>query len=390
MTSPLTSSGSQDTASASGPQIPHDQQRRPVPAAPVAAPEPHRQARPRLRALEGAGQRALGRHLGGGLQPVGAVVAVEHRHLAAVDRPLQVVLEELVGLALGLAELHGVGELGLGLLVATLLAAAPDHLVEGVPELGQLVGPANAELPGRLPVGHPGREPRVGPDPGHDVADQQQRDDQPDQRGRGRDAEDPPAGGPVGRLGPLLRLAGVLHLGGRHLRHQGRDGVDGGHDLAGHRLLLGLVARVEPGPDQPLDVTPALREPFQPGRVGVGVGAIGLLQDRDLLVDPRDDPPPQVGEEPRPVGGPLEQQQLQGRPGGVVERGLELRDGLGGEDVVVVQLLGPGVDRAEAGHRHPGHHHRGRQQAGQGQHQFGTNPKLHGHGLTGLPKVSAP
>jgi len=172
----------------------------------------------------------------------------------------------------------------------------------------------------------------------------------------------------------------VLHLGGRHLRHQRRDPVDGGHDLAGHRLLLSLVVRVEPGPDQPLDGTPALREPLQPGRVGVGVGGIGLLEGRDPLVDPRHDPPPQIGQEPRPLGGPLEQQQLQGRPGGVVERGLELRDGLGGEDVVVVQLLGLGVDRAEAGHRHTGHHHRGRQQPGQGQHQFGADSKLHGHG----------
>ena len=295
-----------------------------------------------------------------------------------------------MSLALGLAELHGVGELGLGLLVATLLAAAPDHRVEGVPELGQLVGPANAELPGRLPVGHPGREPRVGPYPGHDVADQQQRDDQPDQRGRGRDAEDPPAGGPVGRLGPLLRLAGVLHLGGRHLRHQRRDGVDGGHDLAGHRLLLGLVARVEPGPDQPLDVTPALREPFQPGRVGVGVGAIGLLQDRDLLVDPRDDPPRRSARSRDRSAVPSDSSSCRADPAASSSVAWSSAMAWVVRMLWLVQLLGPGVDRAEAGHRHPGHHHRGRQQAGQGQHQFGTNPKLHGHGLTGLPKVSAP
>jgi hypothetical protein len=164
------------------PADPADQQRRPALPALVAAPEPHRQAGAGLGSLQGAGQRALRRHRGGRLQPVGAVVAVQDGHLAAGDGPLEVVLEEVVGLGLGLAELHGVGELGLGRLVAALLATAPDHLVEGLPELGQLVGPADGELAVRLPVGHPGREPGVGPHPGHDVADQQQRDGQPDQR----------------------------------------------------------------------------------------------------------------------------------------------------------------------------------------------------------------
>jgi hypothetical protein len=46
--------------------------------------------------------------------------AVQDGHPAAGDRPLEVVLEEVVGLGLSLAELHGVGELGLGRLVAAL------------------------------------------------------------------------------------------------------------------------------------------------------------------------------------------------------------------------------------------------------------------------------
>jgi hypothetical protein len=62
-----------------------------------------------------------------------------------------------------------------------------------------------------------------------------------------------------------------------------------------------------------------------------------------------------------------------GQPGEGVGGGRDLGDGLGGEDVVAVEILGPGVDRAEASHRHPRHHHRGRQQPGQGQHQFLTD-----------------
>jgi len=260
-----------------------------------------------------------------------------------------------------------------------LLVSTPDHLVQGVPELGQLVGPAHGELLARVPVGHPGREAGVGPHPGDQVADQQQRDDQPDERGRGRDAHDPRPGGPVGRLGVRLRGTGVLHLGGRQSRHEGRDGVDDGHGAAGQRLLLRLAAGVQAGFHQPLELRPAALEPFQPGLVDVGVGGVDLPQRLDPVVDRRHDPPPELGLQPRPVGGALEEQQLQGRLGGVVEPGLELRDGLGGEDVVPVQLLGPGVDRAKAGHRHPRDHHRGRQEPGQGHHQLGTDPEPHGH-----------
>jgi len=191
------------------------------------------------------------------------------------------VLEEVVGLGLGLAELHGVGELGLGLLVGALLVATPDHLVQGVPELGQLVGPAHGELLARVPVGHPGREAGVGPHPGDQVADQQQRDDQPDERGRGRDAHDPRPGGPVGRLGVRLRGTRVLHFGGRQSRHEGRDGVDAGHGAAGQRLLLRLAAGVQAGFHQPLELRPAALELFQPGLVDVGVGGVDLPQRLD-------------------------------------------------------------------------------------------------------------
>jgi hypothetical protein len=93
----------------------------------------------------------------------------------------------------------------------------------------------------------------------------------------------------VGRLGLLLRLAGVLHLVGRHLRDLGRDRVDDGHRLAGHRLLLGLVLGVEAGPDQPLEVRPAVGEPFQLGRLDVRLGGIALPQGLDPLVDRRQD-----------------------------------------------------------------------------------------------------
>jgi hypothetical protein len=127
----------------------------------------------------------------------------------------------------------------------------------------------------------------------------------------------------------------VLDLGGRHLRHQGGDGVDDGHRLAGQRLLLGLVARVQTGPDQPLEVRPAVREPFQPGRLDVGVAGVRLPQGGDPLVDRRHDPAGQGGLQLGPVGVALQQQQLQGRLDRVVEPDLELGDGLGGEDVVV-------------------------------------------------------
>jgi hypothetical protein len=84
------------------------QQRHMVLAAPVAPPEPYRQAGPRLGPRKRGRQRALGLDRRGRLQAVGAVVAVEDRDTAAGDGPLQMVLEEVVGLGLGLAELHGV------------------------------------------------------------------------------------------------------------------------------------------------------------------------------------------------------------------------------------------------------------------------------------------
>jgi hypothetical protein len=76
---------------------------------------------------------------------------------------------------------------------------------------------------------------------------------------------------------------------------------------------------VEAGPDQPLEVRPAVGDPFQLGRLDVRLGGIALPQGPDPLVDRRQD----LGSEPRlqlhPVGVALEQQQLQGGLGGVVE-----------------------------------------------------------------------
>jgi hypothetical protein len=82
-----------------------------------------------------------------------------------------------VGLTLGLAELHGVGELGLGLLIGPLFLPPSNHQVERLTELGDLVAAAGRQPLPQLAVGDPAGEPGVGPQARHQVADQRQGDE---------------------------------------------------------------------------------------------------------------------------------------------------------------------------------------------------------------------
>jgi hypothetical protein len=113
-------------------------------------------------------------------------------------------LEQLVGLGLGLAELHGVGELGLGLLVGPLPLASPDHQVEGASEVGHLVATAGREPLAKLAVGDPAGEARIGTEPRYQVADQGHGDEQADQDRGGAEQQDARSGGAVGGLGAGL------------------------------------------------------------------------------------------------------------------------------------------------------------------------------------------
>jgi len=110
----------------------------------------------RLRDREPLGEPGLGRQFGCRLQPVRAVVAVEHHDGALGDRSFDVTLEQAVRLFLGLADLHGVGELSLGDLVPSDPLTASHHLVEGPAEIRELVVSPRThprvELAGRGPA----------------------------------------------------------------------------------------------------------------------------------------------------------------------------------------------------------------------------------------------
>ena len=105
----------------------------------------HRQARARLGDGERLEQqRVLGQD-GLGLEAVGAVVAVEHDHRAALRRALDVALEQVVRLLLGLGQLHRLDELRVVVLLRGAGGAALDHGLERVPELREIVVPARVQ-----------------------------------------------------------------------------------------------------------------------------------------------------------------------------------------------------------------------------------------------------
>ena len=84
---------------------------------------PDRQAGPGLRAAQGLRERRAARQRRDRLQPVRAVVPVEHHDRGGRrERALEVALEQLVRLVLVVGDLQGVGELGL--ILARLQAPA--------------------------------------------------------------------------------------------------------------------------------------------------------------------------------------------------------------------------------------------------------------------------
>ena len=86
----------------------------------VRLPEPDGEARVGARGLQLEAQSRVGRQLGHRLQPVVAVVPVQHEHVALRERPLQVPLQEVVRLTLVAGDLHHLGELPLRLVVVPL------------------------------------------------------------------------------------------------------------------------------------------------------------------------------------------------------------------------------------------------------------------------------
>jgi hypothetical protein len=151
--------------------------------------------------------------------------------MAVADRSLQVALEQVVGLGLGLAELHGVDELGLGLLVLAFLDPAIDELVERAAELGQLVGTGRVDSGGELPGSHLGSESRVAADSWYDVADQRHDAAYAHQQRNGHDNGQLRARALVV---PVDADAGGACLPGLSSLHR-RDGGSHGRQGAGHR-----------------------------------------------------------------------------------------------------------------------------------------------------------
>jgi hypothetical protein len=188
-------------------------------------------------------------------------------------------LEQVVGLGLALAELHGVGELSLGLLVGPLPLAPPHRQVEGPSELGHLVAAAGREPLAELTVGDLAGEPGVGAQARHQVADQGQGDEQADQHRAAAEQADAQPGGAVGRLGPGPGPSRLGGLGGRHLGGQLRGRLEDGRHPGGRPAPgAGVPAGQRARPPQRLEVGQRGRHPLDRGPLLGRVGGVDLAQ----------------------------------------------------------------------------------------------------------------
>jgi len=337
----LAAHGERDARGGAGNGAAHraGQQDGPPPVLAVRPARPDRQARARLGATQGPGQRRAVRQRRDGLQPVRAVVPVEDHGGGRVERALEMALEQLVRLVLVVGDLQDVGELRLGL--------------------------AGLEVPADAP------EP---------VPQEQQAEHQTDHR----DA-DQQAGGVLG-AGRGLRVVGVRIAAflQDQLVQVRADRLVGGGQLGGERAG-GLSVEVVQA-EQVTDGGPLPDEQLEVGELGRRVADVQLFQREQLRVDRGQQAGVERAEQPgllRGLGGL--QDFLAGRIRGIDIPGQLVGHDRGGQlvarDRIALARGRPGGHDADGGH--PGHHDRERdaecdERAGRGPserpHTYAPNP----------------